>query len=135
VELQHDYAEFRAKRILIKTLRSLITATLGRKDSAYETLCMSEGIYKALCDSTISSFLNFVAKRYKAAPVRISAKIDIPQSEKCLQCGSDMMRRHKTSANAIDKYVRVLWACSKCDKAEWKTYGTPPNRQRRTQWH
>jgi hypothetical protein len=67
--------------------------------------------------------------------VRMVAKIDIPESEKCPKCDSDMVQRHKTSANAIDKYVRVLWACLRCDKAEWKTYGTPPDRQRRVRWH
>jgi hypothetical protein len=94
-----------------------------------------EGVYKELCDSTISSFLNFIARRYKASPVRTNATIDIPLTEKCPKCESDMTQRHKTSANMIDKYVRVLWECSKCDKAEWKTYGTPPDRKARTRRH
>jgi uncharacterized protein with PIN domain len=94
-----------------------------------------EGVYKELCDSTISSFLNFIARRYKAAPVRINAKIEIPESERCVQCGTEMTPRHQTSANSIDQYVRVLWECSQCDKAEWRMYGTPPDRERRSRWH
>jgi YD repeat-containing protein len=87
----------------------------------WQVFGVPEGVYKELFDSTISSFLNFIARRYKAAPVRTSARIVIPQTEKCPKCESDMTQRHRTSSNMIDKYVRVLWACSKCDKTEWKT--------------
>ena len=49
-----------------------------KSGQVWQVFNVPEGIFKELCDSTISSFLNFIARRYKAAPVRINAKIEIP---------------------------------------------------------
>src|SRR4029453_1793310 len=44
-------------------------------------------IYNELLHPTLSSFLNFLARRYKAAPVRKNpAAKDPPQSEPCPAC-------------------------------------------------
>src|SRR5262245_38616061 len=41
-------------------------------------------IYAALRDSTISSFLKFIAHRYRSAPVKTGmSSVMVPESEKC----------------------------------------------------
>jgi len=81
---------------------------------------MSAGIYQELCDSTISSFLKFMAQRYKSAPVRTAPSI--PETQKCPKCDGDMMQRHRTGGNT-SKFVRVLWHCAKCTASHWQSYG------------
>lgn len=93
------------------------------------------GIYKELCDTTISSFLKFIAQRYKAAPVRTGmSAVEVPAAERCPQCKSEMGAKHRNGSNT-EKYVRVLWACPSCNHSFWKTYGQGPERERRTRWH
>ena len=94
---------------------------------------MSEGIYKELCDSTISSFLRFLAHRYKASPVKSGLHaIQIPEQETCGTCHAGMSATHRTSG---DQMIRVQWTCPSCKTATWHTYGTAPGRERRSRWH
>jgi len=78
------------------------------------------GMYRELCDATISSFLRFIAHRYNARPVRHGTDIPTPPAEGCPQCGSAMTRRHSTKGDG--SMQRILWACSKCAKTLWRTY-------------
>ncbi len=89
------------------------------------------GIYQELCDSTISSFLKFMAQRYKSAPVRTAPSI--PETQKCPKCDGDMMQRHRTGGNT-SKFVRVLWHCAKCTASHWQSYGENASRERRGGW-
>ena len=92
------------------------------------------GIYQELRDSTISSFLKFVAQRYKAAPVRTSKPAEISASENCSKCGSGMTQKHRTGGVAAT-FVRVLWSCPQCNASEWRTYGVNVDSKRRSRWH
>src|SRR5215467_257114 len=54
-------------------------------------------IYNALQDSTISSFLKFIAHRYRSAPVKTGMNaVAVPDSEKCAKCGAPMTQKHRT---------------------------------------
>jgi hypothetical protein len=68
------------------------------------------GIYGELRNSTISSFLKFIAKRYKASPVRqgLSA-IEVPQRVPCPICQSAMNEENRT-VSTVDKFIRVFWS-------------------------
>jgi ribosomal protein S27AE len=91
-------------------------------------------IYQELCDSTISSFLKFIAQRYKAAPVKTVTVADVPETEKCPKCGSLMAQRHRTGGR-VATFVRVLWSCSQCNMSEWRSYGQNTDSRRRSRWH
>src|SRR5215510_1746688 len=100
-----------------------------------DILCMSPDVYSALQNSTISSFLKFMAQRYKSAPVKTGKNaVRVPQSEKCTKCGKAMSQRHKVGSD-FEKYVRVLWDCADCDVKEWRKYGGGIERERRSRWH
>jgi hypothetical protein len=54
-------------------------------------------IYKELLHQTLSSFLKFIAHRYKANPVRTnSTREAIPSSEPCLDCKNPLGGHPKT---------------------------------------
>jgi hypothetical protein len=95
------------------------------------------GIYRELCDTTISSFLRFIAHRYNARPVRLirqvaarAAVVTAPDTEPCYKCQTPMTKRHSTGYNG-SPFMRVLWECAKCSASIWKTYGTPDIRESR----
>jgi len=85
-------------------------------------------IYQELRHSTISSFLKFIAQRYKASPVRTTPSI--PRAEKCVNCSGDMTEKHRTGDHT-STFVRVLWHCAKRERATWRSYGDKGVRQRR----
>lgn len=75
-----------------------------------------EGVYKELCDSTIASFLNFIAKRYNAVPVKTGVHaIQVPIEEPCPKCKGVMVQVHRTQS-AIDPFVRIRWSCGACNE-------------------
>jgi hypothetical protein len=97
------------------------------------------GIYKELCDTTISSFLRFIAHRYNARPVRQGRPANerpsvvpkpepptVPETEPCPDCSTAMTKRHSTSDGG--SFMRVLWEC-KCGKTLWKGYGRQESRR------
>jgi hypothetical protein len=91
-----------------------------------------EGIYKELCDATISSFLQFIAKRYNAVPVKTGIHaVRVPATEVCFQCKQPMSAGHQ-NRSAADGVIRVKWDCPACRRSEWRTYGAPRMRERRT---
>src|SRR5215472_13669319 len=62
-------------------------------------------IYNELLHATLSSFLKFLAHRYKAAPVRKAREESVPASEPCPAGKKPMEIRHQTTGRP----VRVLW--------------------------
>ena len=76
-------------------------------------------IYDELLHATLSSFLNFLAHRYKAAPVRkASANTTAVTSEPCPACKRPMTEQHRTTGGTL----RVLWNCAPCHQSLWRTY-------------
>jgi len=89
---------------------------------AWQLFGVSSGIYEELRSSTISSFLKFIAHRYRMAPVKQGLNaIVVPRSEPCGRCGQEQMVRHRVN-NVFDHQVRVLWECKKCQRTEWRQY-------------
>jgi len=78
-------------------------------------------IYDELLHATLSSFLNFLAHRYKAAPVRKR------QEEPCPACKRPMTEQHRTTGGTL----RVLWKCLPCNQSLWRTYATESVRERK----
>jgi hypothetical protein len=72
--------------------------------------------------------LNFLAHRYKAAPVRTNPAVkETPKSEPCPACKRPMTEQHKTSGGTL----RILWKCVPCNQSLWRTYGSESVRERR----
>jgi hypothetical protein len=106
-----------------------------KSGQVWQLFDVPDGIYAELRESTVSSFLKFIARRYKAAPVKTGVNaINVPESLPCPKCGVAMTRQHQTESG-FEKYVRVLWSCEKCQSSEWRTYGLAPERERKTKWH
>jgi hypothetical protein len=96
-----------------------------------DTLCMSKPIFEELRDTTIYSFLRFIAHRYKSAPVKTGVHaIKVPESELCNQCRKPMTVRHRINST-FDCNVRVLWECAPCAATQWKDYGQGIAREKR----
>jgi hypothetical protein len=119
-------------RSLAYDRRQRILEIAFKSGQVWQLFDVPDGIYAELRESTISSFLKFIAKRYKAAPVKTGAGgICVPETVSCPKCGGAMTRRHQTESG-FAAYVRVLWSCAKCDGSEWRTYGLPPERERKS---
>jgi hypothetical protein len=86
-------------------------------------------IYDELLHATISSFLNFLAHRYKAAPVRRNqGPVDVTiRQEPCPACKRPMTEQHRTTGGTL----RILWKCAPCHQSLWKTYAQESVRERR----
>jgi hypothetical protein len=84
-------------------------------------------IYDELLHATISSFLNFLAHRYKAAPVRKGQSLNSPMQE-CPACHQQMTEQHRTTGGTL----RILWKCTPCNQSLWKTYAQESVRERRS---
>jgi hypothetical protein len=82
-------------------------------------------IYDELLHATLSSFLNFLAHRYKAAPVR-KPPTPAPIDQPCPACKRSMTERHRTTGETL----RILWNCAPCHQSFWKTYATESVRER-----
>ena len=97
------------------------------------------GIYHELQSATISSFLKFIAQRYKSAPVKTGLNaVIVPAGEQCMKCEGPMSQGHRIN-NAFDEEVRVLWKCSKenCGGSFWKSYSavySGRHRERKGRW-
>ena len=103
-----------------------------KSGQVWQLFAVPEGIYQELRDSTISSFLKFIAQRYRAAPVKTTP--NIPATEKCPKCAMPMTPKHRTGGS-IATHVRVLWSCSQCNSSEWRSYGENTDSKRRSRWH
>jgi len=84
-------------------------------------------IYDELLHATMSSFLNFLAHRYKAAPVRKASPRDFVKPETCPACKRPMTEQHRTTGGSL----RILWTCAPCHQSFWKTYSQESTREPR----
>jgi hypothetical protein len=85
-------------------------------------------IYDELLHATLSSFLNFLAHRYKAAPVRVpKPKVQAIEPQPCPACKRPMTEQHRTSGGML----RILWNCTPCNQSLWKTYAEETVREKR----
>jgi uncharacterized protein with PIN domain len=92
-------------------------------------------IYEELRDTTISSFLKFIAHKYRSAPVKTGLNaIRLPGTENCLSCNEKMTIRHRINSR-FDANIRVLWECQQCNKTMWKDYGSGLMREKKGRWH
>jgi hypothetical protein len=59
---------------------------------------------------------------------------DEPETIDCYFCGGGMRKKHRIQ---MEKFVRVLWHCTKCPSEYWKLYGEDEGsrRERRQRWH
>lgn len=80
-------------------------------------------IYGEIRDTTLWSFVKFIAQRYKAAPVKTGLQaIKVPETEKCRDCGAQMTLGERVP-NPGKISVRVLWKCSSgCRRQIWREY-------------
>jgi hypothetical protein len=115
----------------IKTLaynRDTHTLEIAFKNGqVWQLFGVQQDIYEALLQQTLSSFLKFIAHRYKAAPVRTKAT----PTEPCPACKRPMTEQHRTTVGAL----RILWQCERCNQSLWRNYRTESVRERREQWH
>jgi hypothetical protein len=106
-----------------------------KSGQAWQLFDVPPAIYAELRDTTISSFLKFIAQRYKAAPVKTGLyAIRVPESEKCSNCKAGMTVRHRID-NAFDRAIRILWECVPCRQTYWKDYGNSMARDKKGKWH
>ena len=118
-----------------KVLAKRILEIAFKSGQVWQLAEVPAGIYAELRNSTISSFLKFIAIRYKASPVKTGIyAIAVPKEELCPICQTAMAEQNRT-AGALNKFIRVFWLCPGCKKSKWESYGSPPGRERREKWH
>ena len=106
-----------------------------RSGQVWQLHDVPDGIYKELQNSTISSFLKFIAQRYRASPVKQGIRaIVVPDAQPCPVCKAAMKQSNRTE-NSANKFVRIFWHCPNCKKSEWQTYGEVHGRERSSRWH
>jgi len=94
-----------------------------KNGQVWQLFPVPSSIYYEIRDTSLWSFVKFIAQRYKAAPVKTGLKaIKVPDSEKCLECKADMKVRHRID-NQFDVKVRIFWECPDCSRTVWKEYG------------
>jgi RNase P subunit RPR2 len=100
----------------------------------WQLLGVPRTIYQELRDSTISSFLKFIAQRYKAVPVKTGVRaIKVPETEICSKCNSAMTLKQRVDSHS---FVRIFWHCVKCNLDARKEYGEiETNREPKMRWH
>jgi hypothetical protein len=103
-----------------------------KSGQVWQLFNVPDGIYKELKDSTISSFLRFVARRYAAAPVKQGFHaVVVPETEACLKCRAPM-RITKKTGSIFKNFATVFWECPSCKASQTKVYGGNEERGRRS---
>jgi hypothetical protein len=93
-----------------------------RSGQVWQLFNVPDGIYKELKDSTISSFLKFIARRYSAAPVKQGFHaVPVPESEPCPKCGGRMTLKNKTRS-MFKNLASVAWECAACKETHSRIY-------------
>jgi len=98
-----------------------------KNGQVWQLFGVKPAMYEALLQQTLSSFLKFIAHRYKAAPVRTTVML----IERCPACKRPMVEQHRTTVGAL----RVLWHCEPCNQSLWRNYRTDSVRERKQRWH
>ena len=116
----------------VKTLayqaKTLVLEITFKNGQVWQLFGVKPDIYDELLHATLSSFLNFLAHRYKAAPVRVAKpKDEKTEVQRCPACKRPMTEQHRTTGGIL----RVLWKCMPCNQSLWRTYATESVRQRR----
>jgi|SRR5579884_1448097 len=98
---------------------------------------VTPNIYSELRDTSIWSFLRFMAQRYKSAPVKTGMNaVQVPESESCPGCQRPMVASNK-AVNTVAGFVRVFWRCPECNETQVQTYGnagTPKSNRKGSRW-
>jgi len=103
-----------------------------KSGQVWQLFNVPDGIYKELKDSTISSFLRFVARRYTAAPVKQGFHaVSVPQTEPCPKCRAPMTLTKKTGS-MFKNFATVFWECASCNETQTRVYGGSETRGRRS---
>ena len=103
-----------------------------KSGQVWQLFNVPDGIYRELKDSTISSFLRFVARRYSAAPVKQGFHaVVVPESEPCPKCHA-LMTLTKKAGSMFKNFATVVWACSPCRDTVTKVYGGKDARGRKS---
>jgi hypothetical protein len=106
-----------------------------KSGQVWQLFAVPPAIYGELRDTSISSFLKFIARKYKSAPVKTGlSAVVVPESEPCKSCNKPMTLGHRIN-NEFDVNVRVLWNCGSCGDHIWKQYGYGLWRERKERWH
>jgi hypothetical protein len=108
-----------------------------KSGQVWQLVGIPANIYSELRDTSISSFLKFIARRYRVVPVKTGLyAIRLPESEPCKLCQKPMSLDRRIN-NEYDASVRVLWKCEPCDRHEWRQYGQSLQRRERrgVRWH
>lgn len=105
----------------------LVLEITFKNGQVWQLFGVKPDIYDELLHATLSSFLNFLAHRYKASPVRKRAPAALAKTETCPACKRPMTEQHRSSGGML----RILWKCEPCHQSYWKTYATQSVRERR----
>jgi hypothetical protein len=115
----------------IKTLayerKTQILEIAFKNGQVWQLFGVRPDIYDELLHATLSSFLNFLAHRYKAAPVRKHRGKESAETESCPACQRSMTIQHRTTGGTM----RILWKCEPCNQSLWRSYPTESVRDRR----
>jgi hypothetical protein len=131
---RHAVLDEKVKDVAYDASARILEVTL-KTGQAWQLHGVPAGLYRELCESTISSFLRFIARRYPTVPVKTGLHaIKVPTQELCGKCRTAMRPTHRTSST-IDRWVRVQWTCDTCKTVEWRTYGHQPGRERKARLH
>lgn len=98
-----------------------------KNGQAWQLFGVKPDIYDELLHATLSSFLSFLAHRYKASPVRKIKTAVVPESQTCPACKRPMVEQHRTTGGIL----RILWKCAPCHQSLWRTYATESVRERK----
>jgi len=98
-----------------------------KNGQAWQLFGVKPDIYDELLHATLSSFLNFLAHRYKASPVRKNKTAHPAESQPCPVCKRPMTEQHRTTGGTL----RILWKCAPCNQSLWRTYATESVRERK----
>ena len=62
------------------------------------------------------------------------SEADEPEAIDCYFCGGRMEKKHRVET---ERFVRVLWRCTKCDAEYWKMYAEEESSrgERKQRWH
>jgi len=79
-------------------------------------------MYGEIRDTTLWSFIRFMAQRYKAAPVRIGLRaIVLPSSIECPKCKEGMTVRSRMN-DAERIVIQLQWECKACGETMRRNY-------------